>query len=139
MIKIENITYQYPRGAAPVLKDYSACFARGEITAVSGGNGCGKTTLSKLVAGILCPQQGRISIEGQDIGDLNLFEIGRLVGYVFQNPARQLFCETVYHEVAFGLVNLGLDQEQVARQTGHYLDYFGLSAYHGDYPGGGRH
>ncbi|MCL2496207.1 MAG: energy-coupling factor ABC transporter ATP-binding protein [Clostridiales bacterium] len=135
MIKVENITYKYPRGEQTVLADFSACFARGEIVAISGKNGCGKTTLSKLLAGILRPDTGRICIDGQDIFGLDLFEIGQKLGYVFQNPSRQLFCETVYQEIAFGLINQGLNQEQVAQKTEHYLDYFGLAHYRDEYHG----
>ena len=135
MISIEHITFQYPQGSAPVLEDFSAHFERGEIVAVSGKNGCGKTTLSKLMAGILRPDKGRICIDDLDIRGLDLFEIGQRLGYVFQNPARQLFCETVYREVAYGLINLGLKKEAVALKADHYLDYFGLSAYRDDYHG----
>jgi energy-coupling factor transport system ATP-binding protein len=135
MIKVDHITYQYPPGGASVLTDFCACFERGEIVAISGKNGCGKTTLTKLLAGILRPQKGHISIEGQDIANLDLFEIGQHVGYVFQNPARQLFCETVYLEIAFGLTNLGLDQESIAQKAGYYLDYFDLARYRDDYHG----
>jgi len=135
MIKAEHITYKYPRGGGPVLRDFSASFSRGEIVAISGKNGCGKTTLTKLLAGILRPDTGSISIDGLDTGGLDLFEIGRKLGYIFQNPNSQLFCETVYQEIAFGLINLGLDQEQVDEKAGHYLDYFGLARYRDEYHG----
>lgn len=135
MITMENVCYQYPQAGAPVLKGFSANFNRGEIVAVRGKNGCGKTTLTKLLTGILRPDKGRICIDNLDISGLDLFEIGRRVGYVFQNPNRQLFCDTVYQEVSFGPVNLELEEAQVAEKVNYYLDYFGLTSHRDDYPG----
>ena len=135
MISIENITYQYPLSSVPVLKNFSANFEHQEIVAVSGKNGCGKTTLTKLLAGILRPDKGSISLDGLDTKDLSLFEIGQKVGYVFQNPARQLFCETVYQEIAYGLHNIGEKEDLIKEKVNHYLDYFGLAAYRDEYSG----
>jgi energy-coupling factor transport system ATP-binding protein len=135
MIIAENVTYQYPGSGEFVLAGFSARFERGEVTAVRGKNGCGKTTLTKLLVGILRPDKGRILIDGIDTAGLDLCEIGRKVGYVFQNPNSQLFCDSVYNEVAYGLINLGFEKELIAEKTEYYLDYFGLSRYRDDYPG----
>ena len=135
MIRVNNVYYQYPCSPTPVLKNYSASFAPGEITALRGVNGCGKTTLTKLLAGILRPGQGTIHINNTDTSRLDLFEIGQSLGYVFQNPNRQLFCETVYQEVAFGLTNLKIPPEQIKEKTDYNLDYFGLSSYRDIFPG----
>ena len=117
MIDLVNITYRYPQGAAYVIRDFNASFTRGEITAVSGKNGCGKTTLSKLIVGILRPSSGNVMIDGENIGKMDLFEIGRRVGYVFQNPGRQLFCDTVYNEIAFGLRNMKAETTALERKA----------------------
>ena len=135
MIKLENITYKYPKGSAPVLSDFSACFERGEIVAVRGKNGCGKTTLTKLIAGILRPAAGYIQIDGADTGSLDLFGIGQRVGYIFQNPNLQLFCDTVYNEAAYGLKNSGLESSQIAEKTDYYLEHFEILQYRDVYPG----
>jgi len=135
VIRAENLTYRYPNSDTPVLSDYSAWFKRGEISAVSGKNGCGKTTLTKLITGILRPTEGRVTIDGLDAANMDLFEIGLRVGYVFQNPNRQLFCDTVYNEVAYGLRNLKFDEELTAQEATHYLEYFGLLHYRDVYPG----
>ncbi|MCL1827873.1 MAG: energy-coupling factor ABC transporter ATP-binding protein [Oscillospiraceae bacterium] len=135
MIMIENVTYRYPGSAKPVLSGFSAYFDRGEIVAVRGKNGIGKTTLTKLLTGMLRPQTGRILINGADISGMDLFEIGQKIGYVFQNPNRQLFRDTVYNETAYGLKNMGLNNEQTERRATRYLDYFGLASYRDDYPG----
>ena len=135
MIIAENVAYRYPSADAPALTGFSANFQRGEIVAVSGKNGCGKTTLTKLLAGILQPTSGHVTIDGRDTSEMELFEIGKRVGYVFQNPNRQLFCDSVFGEVAYGLRNMNLDEAQTAEKTGYYLEYFGLMRYRDVYPG----
>ena len=135
MINVENAAYTYPKSDAPVLSGFSAQFRRGEITAVTGKNGCGKTTLTKLLVGLLRPYSGRVSIDDVDTSAMDLFEIGRRVGYVFQNPNKQLFCDTVYNEIAYGLRNSGLDKSRTERETEHYLDLFDLTRYRDIYPG----
>ena len=135
MIKAESLSFKYPHSSASVLSDFSAEFDRGEITAIRGKNGCGKTTLTKLLTGVLRPESGSISIDSLDISCLDLFEIGQRVGYVFQNPNRQLFCDTVFNEVAYGLRNLGFDAAQTEAEVIHFLEFFGLSSYRDSYPG----
>jgi len=135
MIRLQDLTYRYPKAETPVLAGFSAAFQRGEISAVRGRNGCGKTTLTKLIAGILRPSSGSISIEGLDTSNMDLFDIGRQVGYIFQNPNRQLFCESVFGEVAFGLRNLGFDEDLTEREVMRYLEYFDLVRYRDVYPG----
>ena len=135
MIDIENVTFMYPQSAAPVLSGFSACFGRGEIVAVTGRNGCGKTTMTKLLAGMLRPAAGRISIDGADTARMDLFEIGQKLGYIFQNPNNQLFCDTVYNEAAYGLRNQGLPENEVSQRADSFLELFGLSRYRETYPG----
>jgi len=135
MIEAENVAYRYPTAGAHAIEGFSAKFQRGEIAAVSGKNGCGKTTLTKLLAGILRPSSGYVTIDGLDASKMDMFEIGRRIGYVFQNPNRQLFCDSVRNEVAYGLRNLKLDEAQTAEKTDYYLGYFGLARYRDAYPG----
>ena len=135
VIRIEDLAYRYPKAGSAVFSGFSAQFKRGEIVAVSGKNGSGKTTLTKLLTGVLRPSSGRISIEGLDTAGMDLFDIGRRVGYVFQNPNRQLFCDSVYNEIAFGLRNMGFDEELTAREVNRYLEHFDLVRYRDVYPG----
>ena len=135
MICIDNVSFTYPKATRPTLTDFSARFDSGEITVVKGKNGCGKTTLTKLIVGILRPSSGRILIDGCDNSGMDIFEIGQKVGYVFQNPNRQLFCDTVYNEVAYGLRNMKIDETWVEREVDRYLDLFNLEQYSGTYPG----
>ena len=135
MILIENVSYKYPKSDDAAVSDFSAQFRRGEITALSGKNGCGKTTLTKLLVGALRPDSGRVSIDDLDTAGMDLFEIGRRAGYLFQNPNRQLFCDTVYNEVAFGLRNLGMDEAGAEETSEYYLGLFDLTRYRDIYPG----
>jgi len=135
MISVEHVSYKYPTASAPVLAGFSARFERGGISAVTGKNGCGKTTLTKLLVGVLRPTTGIVSIDDVDTTGMDLFEIGQRVGYVFQNPNRQLFCDTVFNEAAYGLRNAGLGDAEINEKTSHYLDYFDLARYRDTYPG----
>ena len=135
MICAESITFKYPHGDAPAIKEFSAQFMRGEITAISGSNGCGKTTLTKLLTGILRPSSGCVTIDGSNTDGMSLFEIGQRVGYVFQNPSRQLFCGTVYDEVAYGLRNLRMDEAQIEQKVSIYLELFDLAKHRVTFPG----
>ncbi|MCL2754005.1 MAG: energy-coupling factor ABC transporter ATP-binding protein [Defluviitaleaceae bacterium] len=96
-------------------------------TAVMGENGSGKTTLGKLVAGILRPASGCIFYNGVDISDLKLGEIGRQVGYLFQEPSRQIFASKPLDEIAFPLELRGIDKEEARTRAKKLLDEFELS------------
>lgn len=134
MIVVDDVAYAYGRALPPILDGLSASFPPGAVTAVTGDNGCGKTTLTKLIVGVTRPLRGRILVDGVDIAPLSLAEIGRQIGYLHQNPAHQLFCTSVAEEVAFGLRNLGLDDADVEARLQHYLDYFGLTENAADFP-----
>ncbi|WP_018084354.1 energy-coupling factor ABC transporter ATP-binding protein [Desulfurispora thermophila] len=106
MIRLENVTYKYP-GGPTVLQDITLHIDRGDFVALLGANGSGKTTLLKLLNGLLRPCTGRVVIDGQDISQIRTSQLARRVGFLFQNPDHQIFCRTVYEEIAFGLKNTG--------------------------------
>ncbi len=133
-LEVKEITFQYERTEPIVLKDFSASFEREMITAVLGPNGVGKTTLSKLIMGILHPQQGSICLDGENLKDWSLAQRGKKIGYVMQNPARQLFSATVKEEVEFGLKNLGLNEDQAYEKGRCFLALFDLEQYEGRFP-----
>ena len=135
MIKVDSITFKYPNASDPIFLDYNESFNRGEIALISGRNGSGKTTLTKLLTGILRPLMGKITIDGDNASKMDLFDIGQRVGYVFQNPNRQLFCDTVYNEIAYGLLNQRINAEAIEHTVEHYLAIFGLSELRNAYPG----
>ena len=130
----KNLTYTYEGKNQPAVNNISILFEKGEIAAIVGPNGCGKTTLSKLLTGILKTQNGEVTIEGINIKGLSLTEIGRKVGLVMQNPERQIFCTSVSEEIEFGLKNIGLNEEEVNNRREEYLKYFGIKQYENKFP-----
>lgn len=135
MIEVHGVSYKYPKTDEYVLHSLSLDFRRGEICAVTGPNGCGKTTLTKLMTGVLRPDEGSILIDGCDEAGMGLFEIGQRIGYVFQNPSKQLFCATVNEEIAFGLKNQGMSEGDIEDTLAYYTERFRLSHHRDDYPG----
>lgn len=133
-IELSQVTFFYPQKIKPALTRIDLAIEKGEITAIVGPNGSGKTTLTKLMIGVLKPAEGTVNLAGRPIAGYSLAEIGRHVGYVFQNPNLQLFCSTVYEEVGFGLVNQGCEPAAVQERVDFYLDYFELTAYRNAFP-----
>lgn len=101
-----------------------------EITAIRGHNGSGKTTLAKLVMGILKPESGTVFVDNTDIAKQTLAKNAKKIGYLFQNPARQLFCNTVMDEIMFSLKGRQ-DADTKARE---WLCLFGLETKCGAHP-----
>ena len=134
MIQAKNISFRYPKGNHWVLRNFSADFKKSDITAITGSNGCGKTTLSRLLVGILKPQRGNIYLDDVDIAQLSLAEVGKKVGLVMQNPDRQIFCPTVWEEIAYGLENLDLSRAEIETRINHYLNYFQLYHQRNSFP-----
>lgn len=110
----------------PVLRGVSLTIARGEFIALIGQNGSGKTTLAKHFNGLLRPARGMVFLEGNNVRDRPIGEIAATVGFVFQNPDRQIFSATVYDEIAFGPRNLGFDASHVERLTQNALAVWDL-------------
>lgn len=133
-IKLSQVNFHYPKQEKPVLTDINLEIGADRITALTGPNGCGKTTLSKLMIGVLQATRGRILLQGRPIGEYTLPEVGRQIGYVFQNPDLQLFCGTAAEEIGFGLSRSGFDSDQVKEKVDFYLDYFQLSQYRDIFP-----
>ena len=107
ILALRRVTFAYP-GGPPVLQDFSLAFREQELTAILGPNGSGKTTVLKLLRGLLTPQAGEVWQQPDE-----KFR----VGYVFQNPDYQLFAEEVWEEVAFGVRLLGLSPREVERRV----------------------
>ncbi|NLD19855.1 MAG: ABC transporter ATP-binding protein [Clostridiales bacterium] len=131
---IESLVFSYENTGNKIINDFSAEFSGDRITALTGRNGVGKTTLSRLIMGILEPQSGEIILDGENMKDKTLAERGRLIGYVMQNPARQIFSSSVEEEIDYGLKNLGLSQEEREKRTTQYLEYFGMESYRKSFP-----
>ena len=116
-IEIENFTYKYPDGTA-ALSDINLNVEHGQKLALIGPNGAGKSTLLLVMAGF-AKGTGKVFVDGLEINDKNLKQIRTRLGCCMENPDDQLFMPTLFDDVAFGPLNMGLDPEQVkARVTG---------------------
>ncbi len=124
IIQIDGVSFQYEE--LPVLQDITCAMYPGEFVALLGANGSGKSTLARLLNGLLVPTEGRILVEGLDTGITSMNELAKRVGLVFQNPDHQIFADTVWDEVAFGVKNLGCSQEEIAVRVRESLLAVGL-------------
>jgi energy-coupling factor transport system ATP-binding protein len=115
VIAMEGLLHQYPDGAI-ALRGIDLVIRQGEFVALLGANGSGKTTLVQHLNGLLQPTRGSCRVGGKETASQSLAELGRRVGYVFQNPDVMIFSDTVAEEVRFGLRNRGLPEiEQIGR------------------------
>ena len=126
-ISLSGAVYRYPRGGF-VLSCPWLELPDGEITVITGPNGSGKTTLSKLMCGILRLNEGKLRIFGETANEWALGKMGGRVGYLFQDPARQLFSSTVWDEMTFTDDILGRDPAAAEQKAEELLEYFGLTA-----------
>jgi cobalt/nickel transport system ATP-binding protein len=129
VIEITNLSYDYPDGT-PALRDIDLVVYRNESIAILGPNGAGKSTLLYHLNGTL-RGDGKVTILGLLVEKNNLKEIRRRVGLVFQNPEDQLFCPTVFDDVAFGPLNMGLNEEEVRYRVERALEMMSLKGFEG--------
>ena len=126
-ITLKGVSFAYSAGAAPVLRGLSLQVGEGERIAVVGANGSGKSTMVKLINGLLVPQEGLVAVAGYDTRNRReLRQIRRMVGMVFQNPDNQLVAGTVEEEVAFGLQNYGVSTEEMKQRVQEALAFVEL-------------
>ncbi|HUW47778.1 MAG TPA: ABC transporter ATP-binding protein [Patescibacteria group bacterium] len=128
MIEVDGVRFSYPSGVE-ALKGVSLKIADGEFVAIMGQNGAGKTTLVKHFNGLLKPSQGRVLVDGTDTTKTSVAKLARNVGFVFQNPDHQLFCETVEEEIAFALRNFGFKEDVIEKRITWALNLLSLSQY----------
>ncbi len=138
VIKAEHISYSYPGDeetqSVLALKDVSFEIEEGSFVAILGHNGCGKSTLAKLLCMILSPDEGKLYINGkdmtdEDVSDEDIYDARRRVGMVFQNPDNQLVATIVEEDVAFGCENLGIPSEKIRKRVDEALETVGMTKY----------
>jgi cobalt transport protein ATP-binding subunit len=120
VVQIKDLHFAYPDGHI-ALSGIDLNICEGEKVALVGPNGAGKSTLMLHLNGIFNPSQGDLSIAGLEIKDKNLPIIRAMVGLVFQNPDDQLFSPTVFDDVAFGPLHMGLAEEEIYQRVGEAL------------------
>ncbi len=128
-IKIENLCYSYSRGTPfekEALIDINIEIQKGEFVGLIGHTGCGKSTLVQHFNGILKPECGRIFVDDKLMNNSNIKEMRKKVGLVFQYPEYQLFEDNVFKDIAFGLKNDNLNEDQVKERVYEASDIVGL-------------
>ena len=114
MIQINDVSIVYDHTIIAI--NHLATTIHAPVTAIIGENGSGKSTLLTSIVG-LHPMAGSILVDGIEVKKENLHTIRKRVGYLFQNPDHQLFMNTVYEDIAFGLVSQGMDQDVVKEKV----------------------
>jgi len=127
-ITIRNLSYTYPDGTK-ALENINIEVYEGERIAIAGPNGAGKTTLLLHFNGILRSSKGDVEVFGRKIEEKRREDIIKDVGIVFQDPDDQLFMPTLFDDIAFGPINLGLKKEKVREKVKEALFKVGLSGY----------
>ena len=128
-LAVENLTFTYPNCTGPAIQGVSLTVEKGEFLAVCGPTGCGKSTLLRLMKRELAPLGdlcGEITVDGKPQAALSDREAACRIGYVMQKPEHQIVTDKVWHELAFGLENLGLPQPDIARRVAEMAAYFGI-------------
>ncbi len=125
ILEVNDLHYTYPDGTIG-LKGVSFRITHGESVALVGENGAGKSTLLLHLNGYFSPRRGTVRIGDSLINKDNLNAVRRTVGMVFQNPDDQLFMPTVFDDVAFGPLNLGLSPDEVERKVSEALKTVGV-------------
>ncbi|WP_445474439.1 energy-coupling factor ABC transporter ATP-binding protein [Methanococcoides methylutens] len=127
-IRVKGLAYSYPDGT-PALEDIDITINEGEKIVIVGPNGAGKTTLFLHLNGTLKSQDNKVMIFGKNLGDMKVEERIKEVGIVFQDPDDQLFMPTIFDDVAFGPINMGLDEEEVRKRVKKALSRVGLEGF----------
>ena len=125
MISFNHVSYAYETGR-PVLQDVSFTINDGECVGLIGANGAGKTTVMKLILGLLPCTQGEIRIDDIQVRKDTLREIRRRIVFVLQNADDQMFMPTVYEDMIFGPLNYGVSKEETDRRVDAVLEKLGL-------------
>ena len=128
LLEVRDLTYSYD-GEKNALEGVSFDVKRGEFLSVLGKNGSGKSTITKLVMGVIEPDNGSMILNGQDLNELSIFERSQKVGVVMQNPNHMISHHMIFDEVAFGLRNRGVEEKQIEAKVLAVLALCGLSKY----------
>lgn len=128
-IEMRDLSFSYAGAEKPVLRDLSWRVEQGAFALLVGGTGSGKSTLLSLCKPEITPagtRTGSVEVLGAPVEALDTAASARSVGYVFQNPENQIVCESVWHELAFGLENLGTPQGEMRRLIAETSYFFGI-------------
>ena len=130
ILHIEDLSFRYPKCEKYALENINLSVEGGGFIVICGRSGCGKTTLLRLLKRELSPageKSGKITYRGTDTDGLCERDAAADIGFVMQNPDSQIVTDKVWHELAFGLENLGVPTKTVRRRVGEMASYFGIA------------
>jgi len=128
-IEVRSLSFTYPGADAAVLEGLDWSVPQGAFVLLVGGTGSGKSTLLSLLKPEIAPAgecTGDARVLGESVADMDVRASAERVGYVFQDPENQIVCETVWHEMAFGLENLGMSRDEMRRRVAETSYFFSL-------------
>ncbi|SDK57458.1 energy-coupling factor ABC transporter ATP-binding protein [Sediminibacillus albus] len=128
-IEFKNVSFRYGENMPWVLENVSFQIKSDEWIAIIGHNGSGKSTIAKLMNGLLSPQKGTILIDGMEVNEDTIWEIRKKIGMVFQNPDNQFVGTTVQDDVAFGMENRGVPRQEMLKRLEDSLSAVGMQDY----------
>lgn len=134
ILAVEDLSFTYPQCSSPAVRDVSLRLERGEFAVICGATGSGKSTLLRMLKRELVPNgemSGRVTFCGSPLGELSPADSASRIGFVMQRPEQQIVTDKVWHELAFGLENLGVPQDEIARRTAETASYFGIINWYG--------
>lgn len=132
LFEIRNLTFTYPDQKKPALTDLNFSLKQGEFLVVCGKSGCGKSTLLRHFKTAMAPygeRKGQILFEGRELDTVSVREQGARIGYVLQSPDNQLVTDKVWHELAFGLENLGYETGTIRLRVAEMASFFGIQTW----------
>jgi energy-coupling factor transport system ATP-binding protein len=133
LIRVKDLVHEYGNGKR-ALDGVTLDINKGDFVALIGQNGAGKTTLAKHFNSILKPSSGLVEVCGVDAGKSEPEDLSRHIGYVFQNPDHQIFCQSVYKELEYGLKNQELGEAETAARIDRVLKLTGLERCRDEHP-----
>ncbi|KGX85353.1 energy-coupling factor ABC transporter ATP-binding protein [Pontibacillus litoralis] len=128
-VTFKDVSFRYQEEQPWIFNGLNISVNRNEWVAIIGHNGSGKSTIAKLMNGLLFPQEGTISVDQMELQDETIWDIRKKIGMVFQNPDNQFVGTTVMDDVAFGLENHGIPREEMKRRIKASLNAVGMIDY----------
>jgi energy-coupling factor transport system ATP-binding protein len=133
MLELQHVNFSY-KAPSTTIHDVSFTINAGEFVSIVGRNGSGKTTLTRLIMTLKKPTSGELFLQGRSMKNATPAKMAQHIGYIFQNPDRQIFHDTVLEEVAYGPKQLGFPQDQISSLVSEALESTGLTHLSRAYP-----
>ena len=133
LLRFESVSFRYPDAETNALEALSFSIEKGEYVVVCGESGCGKTTLLRMTKSELRPVgqgEGTVYYKDKPVQQLNAEQSAFKIGFVQQNPDNQIVTDYVWHELAFGLENLGVPNADIRRRVAEMSEYFGITGWY---------